>query len=158
MKDPSEESMGHLGSHPGAALPRGTRRSLGKERPSPDGRANPRAATRVNPEQASKRTLRTPTRSEDGAGRRALDSSTPMQESCAVRRGSGSGEWRRTCVQRGRPTRAGVSAPRRALARGARPARESEGSTVPTRPGNAGGGKGPCFWDACEGAKDRGLA
>src|ERR1700693_949983 len=25
-------------------------------------------------------------------------------------------------------------------------------------PGNAGGGKGPCFWCACEGGKVRGLA
>ena len=29
------------------------------------------------------------------------------------------------------------------------------GSYVPMKPGNAGGGKGPYFWCACEGGKER---
>ena len=33
--------------------------------------------------------------------------------------------------------------------------RESDRAIVPLRPGNAGGGKGPDFWHAFEGAEDR---
>ena len=39
--------------------------------------------------------------------------------------------------------------------KGRRPVRESERAIRPMRPGNAGGGKGPCFWCVCEGGKER---
>ena len=39
--------------------------------------------------------------------------------------------------------------------KGRRPIWESERAIGPVRPGNAGGGKGPYFWRACEGGKER---
>src|ERR1700687_5188619 len=36
--------------------------------------------------------------------------------------------------------------------------RKSEGAIVLSKPGNAGGGKGPPFWRVCEGAEERRLA
>jgi len=41
---------------------------------------------------------------------------------------------------------------------GGRSSRASEGLIVPMKPGNAGGGKEPCFWSAFDEAKERGLA
>src|SRR5262249_15942736 len=41
--------------------------------------------------------------------------------------------------------------------KGRRPVWESERAIQPVRPGNAGGGKGPYFWCACEEGKERGL-
>ena len=38
------------------------------------------------------------------------------------------------------------------------PSGRRRGSEVPRKPGNAGGGKGPYFWCAGEGGKERGLA
>ena len=35
------------------------------------------------------------------------------------------------------------------------PSGRRKGSDVPLKPGNAGGGKGPCFWCVCEGGKER---
>jgi hypothetical protein len=35
------------------------------------------------------------------------------------------------------------------------PSGRRKGSEVPMKPGNAGGGKGPYFWCACEGGKER---
>ena len=40
--------------------------------------------------------------------------------------------------------------------KGLRPVWESERVIGPVRPGNAGGGKGPYFWCACEGGKEEG--
>jgi hypothetical protein len=48
----------------------------------------------------------------------------------------------------------GVAAPNVAR-KGGRPVWESERAIRPMRPGNAGGGKGPYFWCACEGGKER---
>jgi RNA-directed DNA polymerase len=42
--------------------------------------------------------------------------------------------------------------------KGWRPKRDSERVTVPAKPGNSGGGKGPYFWRASEEGKVRGLA
>ena len=47
------------------------------------------------------------------------------------------------------------SHPKRRLGR--RLDRESERPIVPLKPGNAGGGKGPYFWDAFEGTKEKGI-
>src|SRR5215472_2800425 len=55
------------------------------------------------------------------------------------------GQW-------GRLGMAGDRDPKRRQ-RGRRPIWESERAIRPKRPGNAGGGKGPYFWCACEGGK-----
>jgi hypothetical protein len=39
--------------------------------------------------------------------------------------------------------------------KGGGPFGSRRGSEVPGKPGNAGGGKDPCFWCVCEGGKDR---
>ena len=41
-----------------------------------------------------------------------------------------------------------------AVGKGGGPSGRRRGSEVPRKPGNAGGGKGPCFWCVCEGGKD----
>ena len=41
------------------------------------------------------------------------------------------------------------------VAPGRRCRRESDGVVVLMKPGNAGGGKGPDFWCACDEAEDR---
>lgn len=72
------------------------------------GRAIRRAIMRVNPEQASKVKMRTPTRSKTGEGsmgREATDMGT-----CSVRRGNGDGTSERHLGQRGRSDRAEVAA------------------------------------------------
>ncbi len=69
----------------------------------------------------------------------------------------GTAREHRMRAQHGRPTPG-----RRSLLRNVRkagvPAGESEGLVVPGKPGNAGGGKGPCFWDASEEGEKRRLA
>ena len=113
-----------------------------------DGPANPQAATRVNPEQASKVKSWTPTRLNNGEGRRA-PGKKPLTAPGAVHRGRGSGMWGRARTQRGRPGWARGRSPQRVL--GARPYRDSEGPVVPLKPGNFGGGTGPYFWNASQG-------
>jgi len=44
---------------------------------------------------------------------------------------------------------------RDAAVKGGEPSGCRKGSEVPWKPGNAGGGKDPCFWCVCEGGKDR---
>jgi hypothetical protein len=141
------EEVVHHGSHPDGSGWRRPGPKLRGQKAVPDGPANPQAATRVNPEQASKVKLRTPTRLNNGEGRRAPGKQPPIAPG-AVRRGNGSGMRGRVHVQRGRPGRERGRHPRRPF--GGRSDRESEGLVVPMKPGNAGGGKGPCFWDACE--------
>src|SRR3954471_12365561 len=55
----------------------------------------------------------------------------------------------------GDPSRPGLAAP---TSQRRRVGRESERAIRPWRPGNAGGGTGPCFWCALDEAEDRGLA
>jgi hypothetical protein len=59
-------------------------------------------------------------------------------------------------AQHGRPTPEWRSLLRNVWRR--RPVGASEGLIVPEKPGNAGGGKGPCFWDASEEGEKRRLA
>src|ERR1700736_5631385 len=105
---------------------------------------------RVKPEQASKGKTRMPTRHGDGEGRtnrEAIDERT-----CSIRRGIGHG----TLGERYGPsgeTRGGRGSCLNAIA-GWRSARESERDVVPSRPGNAGEGKVPCFRRACEEGKE----
>ena len=48
----------------------------------------------------------------------------------------------------------GESRTANAAGKGGGPSGRRRGSDVPRKPGNAGGGKGPCFWCVCEGGKD----
>jgi hypothetical protein len=110
--------------------------------------------TRVNPEQASKRCREC--RPSYRKGKAAASGSSTVADR-ATRRGNGEG----TQAQNARATReahAGVevAAPQRSESE--RPVGESEGLIVPGKPGNAGGGKGPCFWDASEEGEKRRLA
>jgi hypothetical protein len=108
-------------------------------------RASGRAVTRVKPEQASKGKLWTPTRPEIGEGR--ADQGSSRQEHL-VRSTGVSG----MAPRYGRDP-AGRRSPlqhrfRRWFGR------KSERVMVPLKPGNAGGGKSPDFWRACEDSKD----
>ena len=71
----------------------------------------------------------------------------------SVHRGSGDGTRERYLGQRGRPGLAGGRVSKRQVSW--RLGRESERVIVPEKPGNAGGGKDPRFWNASEGAEDR---
>ncbi|RLC55505.1 MAG: hypothetical protein DRI30_07470 [Chloroflexi bacterium] len=149
------KSTVHHGSYPDALDRQRSVAKLRGQQAALGGPASQQAATRVNPEQASKVKSWTPTRLNDGEGRGALGKQ-PSGAPDAVHRGSGSGMWTRMCAQRGRSDRVRGRSPQR-LARGRRD-RKSEGLVVPLRPGNAGGGKEPCFWDAFDRVEDRGLA
>jgi hypothetical protein len=155
MKVLSVEEVVHHGSHPGGgggqplwSKPRGQQAVL-------DGPANPQAATRVNPEQASKVKLWTPTRLNNGEGRRA-PGKQPLIAPGAVHRGNGSGMWGRVDAQRGRPGRARGRSPQRIP--GVRSGRDSEGPMVLLKPGNSGGGTGPYFWSASQRSPEGRLA
>src|SRR5580658_66441 len=98
---------------------------------------------RMNPEQASKGKLWTPTRPEDGEGSTDLGSSRQMHQvwSTGV---VGTARRDRGLRKRGRPVRdegSGLNGAARC-----RSARESDGVVVLLKPGNAGGGKDPDFW------------
>jgi hypothetical protein len=149
------EEVVHHGSHPGGRCgqPHGSK-PRGQQAVE-DGPANPQAATRVNPEQASKVKSWTPTRLNNGEGRR-VPGKKPLIAPGAVHRGSGSGMWGRAQTQRGRPVGARGRSPQRVL--GARLERDSEGPMVPMKPGNSGGGTGPYFWSASQRGPEGKLA
>ena len=95
--------------------------------------------------------MRMPTRLGDGEGRvsgEAIDTCTRLDPPGYGARHAG----RVMRVSGGDPSRPGLAAP--PLPRW-RVGRESERAIRPRRPGNAGGGKGPCFWCALDGAEDR---
>ena len=116
------------------------------------GRATRRAVTRVKSEQASKGKLRTPTRPEIGEGSTVLGSSRQMHlgRSAGVmdtaRRDSQPGNWGRPACGEG----SGLDNAARCW-----PVRESDRVIVPSKPGNAGGGKAADFWCVCEAAEVR---
>ena len=68
-----------------------------------------------------------------------------------VHRGSGDGTLERYLGQRGRPGVVGGRVSKRQVIW--RPGRESERVIVPSKPGNAGGGKDPHFWKVSEEAE-----
>src|SRR5450631_3706968 len=127
------------------------------------GRAIWRAVTRVKFEQAPKAVMWTPTRreigegsmerEEPGAGARHHDNHRAPDQSAGVgntaRQKGNQRQW-------GRP---GMVAEKtrtaNAAGKGGGPSGRRRGSDVPTKPGNAGGGKGPCFWCVWEAGKDR---
>jgi hypothetical protein len=142
------EVVVHHGSYSGSLARQLTGLKPRGQQAVKDGPANPQAATRVNPEQASKVKLWTPTRLNNGEGRSA-PGKKPLTAPGAVHRGNGSGMWGRARAQRGRPGRARGRSPQRVP--GARSDRDSEGLVVPMKLGNSGGGTGPCFWNASQG-------
>jgi hypothetical protein len=154
VKVPPEELTVHLRSYGRVAT--GDRRCRAVRTTVLHGRAGELVGpTKVNLEEASKRGRREcrPCRREGKAA--APGPSTVAGR--ATRRGKGEG----TQAENARATRethagAEVAAPQRL--EGRRPAGESEGPIVPGKPGNAGGGKGPCFWDAREEGEKRRLA
>ena len=115
-----------------------------------------RAVTRVNPEQASKVKLWTPTRPNIGEGR-CMTGKTPTDAPVVVHRGIGDSTCERFSGQRGRPL-TGERSRRSTRPLGAWPAEESERPIRPLNPGNAGGGKGPRFWVRLRKSRTRRLA
>ena len=116
------------------------------------GRAIRRAVTRVKPEQASKAKSWTPTRLNYGEGCTRWGSNRQMHPSRSTGVG-GTARRKGDAGNLGRPAGMRVATSNAAFGRRCR--RESDGAVVPARPGNAGGGKGPGFWCACNEAEDR---
>jgi hypothetical protein len=107
------------------------------------GRANRRAVTCVKPEQASKGKSWMPTRPEYGEGSTVRGSSRQMHLdwSTGVR---GTARRDRGSRKRGRPVAGEGSGLNDAGWH--RSTRASDRGVVPSKPGNAGGGKAPDFW------------
>ena len=110
---------------------------------SKGGLANPWAATRVNPEQASKASCES--RPAHSTGKAVVSGTGEPSRFRMTRRGSGGGTRRKNESQHGRLTEARGSLPLD-CPEGGGPRWASEGPIVPMKPGNAGGGKGPWFW------------
>jgi len=108
---------------------------------------------RMKLEQASKVKMWTPTRLRNGEGctdreetLRGIAQLDNQRAPDPVHRGSEHGMWGRRSgsVGEARDWLEGRVSERRQ--KGRRPVWESERAIRPMRPGNAGGGKGPCFW------------
>ena len=102
----------------------------------------------VKPEQASKVSMRMPTRHGDGEGSMGRE----VIDRCAVsiRRGIGnSTSEERDESRQGRPDLGEAQASTSSL--GWRPGRESDRGVGASRPGNCGGAKAPDFRHACRG-------
>jgi hypothetical protein len=149
-----EELSVHLGSYPGGGEGDRPVEALGTKARE-GGLASVRAATRVKPEQASKGGMRAPNRLKFGEGRRGR-SEQPTDEDRSARRGNGRGTHTRIGAQHGRPVAVRGSDPRPSSWDG--PRQESEGPIVPTKPVNAGGGKGPWFGVRRDEPRGGGLA
>ena len=95
--------------------------------------------------------MRMPTRLGNGEGRvsgEAIDTGTRLDPPGYGARHAG----RVMRVIGGDPSRLGLATP---PSHRRRVRRESERAIRPGRPGHAGGGKGPYFWCALDGAEDR---
>ena len=126
------------------------------------GQAIWRAVTRVKFEQAPKAAMWMPTRreigegwmdrEEPGAGARQHDNHRAPDQSAGVgntaRQKGNQRQW-------GRPGMVAESRAANAACKGSGPSGRRRGSEVPLKPGNAGGGKDPCFWWVCEEEKTR---
>lgn len=142
MKVPFEQFSVQLDSYPGGECwQRHPSKPWGNLSIS-DGLATQRAATRVNPEQAPKCKSRKPTRSPNGEGRCALMNQPEAIR--AFRRGVGGSALGKTLAQRGKSARMEGRASTRCP--GQRSVRMAERAVVPSKSGNADGGKGPRFW------------
>jgi hypothetical protein len=110
----------------------------------------------VNPEQASKVKSWTPTRPNIGEGRCAMRKQ-PTHALVVVHRGMGNGTHGRFSGQRGKLT-ADERLRRSTPPLGWWSAWVSERLIVPSKPGNAGGGKEPRFWVRLTKSRTRRLA
>jgi hypothetical protein len=154
MKVSPEQLPVRLGSYPGGAAGRPVESKPRRQSARKACERTRRPQREVNPEQASKVELRTPTRLPFGEGRSAADKK-PARASVAVRRGNGSGMRGRFPVQRGRSAPVRGGGPQHRYRRG--PAQKSERLIVPLRPGNSGGGKGLRFRKFPRKTKEEGL-
>jgi hypothetical protein len=132
-----------LGNWPGWNL--ATKSTLG-------GRATWRAVTRVKLEQASKAAMWMPTRRFSGEGRsrsgRTRRGSAPTMITIGTDRTTGVVSTARqegSLRQWGRPGMVAGSRPANVVGKDHGPSGRRRGSEVPEKPGNAGGGKDPCF-------------
>ena len=155
MKVSPEELSVRLGSYPGGAAGRPAESKPRRQSARKACEQTRRPQREVNPEQASKVELRTPTRLPFGEGRCAADKK-PTQASAAVRRGNGSGMRGRFSVQRGRSAPARGGSPQHRFRR--RRAQKSERLIVPMKQGNSCGGKGLRFRKFPRKTKEEGLA
>jgi len=125
------------------------------------GRATWRAVTRVKLEQASKAEMWMPTRRFSGEGR-----ADPEEPGAGARYTITIGTDRATGVvgtarqegslrQWGRPGMVAGSRPANVAGKDHGPFGRRRGSDVPKKPGNAGGGKDPWFWQVCEEGRTR---
>lgn len=124
------------------------------QQPTLGGPANRRAATSVNPEQASKVMMWAPTRLSIGEGRCAMERGVD-----GLRRGPpGYWEWHDEKVPWATWEIRSGEAKWFQRGLGPRPKRKSERLIVPLKRGNSRGGKGPHFRCASKAAEDRRLA
>jgi hypothetical protein len=112
------------------------------------------AVTRVNTEAAPKDTMRRPTLPGVGGRLVRIGHEWTTQPICFAGVVGGSMPAR-SDGQHGKPARVGDRLTLTATL-GGWPVRVTEGLVVPTRPGNAGGGKGPWFQGADGAARDGG--
>ena len=119
-----------------------------KKRAALGGLTTMRAATRVNTEQASKLTMRKPTRHQYGEGchRSGSERHTNRAGEPRFRRGNGGGtHGRGGWTQHGKPRRWRGTRQPTTREGWVGPFGVAERPVVPVKPGNAGGGKGPWF-------------
>ena len=126
------------------------------------GRATWRAVTRVKLEQASKSAMWMPTRRFSGEGRadpeetRRGSALTPITIGTDRATGVvGTARQEGSLRQWGRPGMVAGSRPANGVGKDCGPSGRRRGSDVPVKPGNAGGGKDPRFWQVCEEGKTR---
>jgi hypothetical protein len=116
---------------------------------------------RVKLEQASKAAMWAPTRRMSGEGRADREQPgagahhlhnqhVPIWSTGVVSTACEEGSLR----QWGRPGMVEESRTSNVIFQDDGPSGRRKGSDVPMKPGNAGGGKDPCFWRACEEGKE----
>ena len=159
-KDPLEQLMVRFDSYRAVSLGNQAGRNLVKKSTS-GGRATLQAVTRVKLEQASKAAMWAPTRRKSGEGRADWEEpGAGARYKITVRTSRATGVVSTACKegnlrQWGRLGMVGESRAPNVIGKDDGPSGRRKGSDVPKKPGNAGGGKGPYFWCACEGGKER---
>jgi hypothetical protein len=150
-KDPLEQLMVRFDSYRAESL--GNRASRNLVRKSTlGGRATLQAVTRVKLEQASKATMWMPTQRTLGEGRADWEEpGAGARQQITIRTSRATGVVSTACKegnlrQWGRPGMVGESRTSNVIESDDGPSGRRKGPEVPRKPGNAGGGKGPCFW------------
>ena len=156
MKVSPEQLSVQFGSYPDDGRGNPARRSSGDNGSQLVSLANLRAATRSESRAGSESTVVTPTRQLRGEGRR-IARKQPTGALVMVTGVVGAARRDGSLRQRGRPGRGRGMRPA-TLSKGQRSDRASERSRVLTKPGNAGGGKGPRFRVLLKKTRVRGLA